>query len=146
MSGLSLLFNSRGLATQTHFGQTWAHLAIFIPKWSVLNLWRIQQIFPSLAVTSVGNTAFQPLSIFPHSVHFWMKVGLFLLKDLLIVSVYLGHGSVKKEDISSELIEVSSNLFNIPAYCGNMSIIYFLLSETSRFPWWYHSKQNLDCK
>lgn len=63
-----------------------------------------------------------------------MKVGLFLLKDLLIVSVYLGHGSVKKEDISSELIEVSSNLFNIPAYCGNMSIIYFLLSETSRFP------------
>lgn len=111
MSGLSLLFNSRGLATKTHFGQTWAHLAIFIPKWSVLNLWRIQQIFPSLAVTSVRNTAFQPLSIFPHSVHFWMKVGLFLLKDFLIVSVYLGHGNVKKEDISSELIEVSSNLF-----------------------------------
>lgn len=92
MPGLSFLFNSRGLATQTHLGQTWAHLTIFILKWSVLNLGRIQQIFPNVAVWAVRNRAFQPLRVFAHIVLFWMKVGLFLWKDVF-VSVNLGLGN-----------------------------------------------------
>lgn len=56
-----------------------------------------------------------------------MKVGLFLLKDLLKLSVNLGHDCM--EDISSEPVKVSFNIFGILAYfgyCRNMSVIYLL--------------------
>lgn len=78
----SFLFNSRGLATQTHLGQTWAHLTIFIPNLSVLNLGRIQQIFPSVAVGAVRNRAFQPLRVFAH-IAFLNEGGAFSLKRCL---------------------------------------------------------------